>query len=105
METVDDKTFYTATMARVHANQGRYEAAAQIYRYLLEETPERADLKAALAEVTAMLPASPAQWDRVADLVERWVRLMLGQREIRRLQRTRVPSIGGASTGTTDGGV
>lgn len=95
MEMVGDKTFFTATMARVHANQGRYEAAAQIYRFLLKQTPDRVDLKTALKEVTAMLPASPAQWDAVSDLVERWVRLMLRQRELRRLQQIRVPSTAG----------
>ena len=41
METLGDKTFYTVTMARVYANQGRYAEAARIYRYLLDQTPGR----------------------------------------------------------------
>jgi hypothetical protein len=105
MKMVDDKTFYTTTMARVYTHQGRYEAAAQIYRYLLEQTPERADLRVALAEVTAMLPASPAQWTAVSDLIERWVRIMLRARELQRLQRIRVAPIDGATSGRTAGGV
>ena len=104
MKMVEDKTFYTTTMARVLTNQGRYEAAAQIYRYLLEQTPERADLRMALAEVNAMLPAPPAQWAAVSDLIERWVRIMLRARELRRLQRIRVPPIDRATSTRTAGG-
>ena len=51
MSVDEDKTFYTVTMARVHADQGRYEAAARIYRYLLDRTPDRPDLQSALNDV------------------------------------------------------
>lgn len=90
MELTGDKTFYTVTMARVYANQGRYEEAARIYRYLLDQTPDRSDLRQALATVTSMMPEPPGQWDDISGLIERWVRLMVGRKELRRLQQYRV---------------
>lgn len=92
MEMLDDKTFYTTTMAQLHTDQGRFEAAAKIYRYLLEQTPDRTDLQAALEEVTARLSDASAQWDAASDLIEDWVRLMLRQGELGRLQRIRLPA-------------
>ena len=43
-----DETFYTVTMARVHAQQGNLDEARRIYRYLLDKEPGRNDLAAAL---------------------------------------------------------
>lgn len=86
-----DKTFYTVTMARVYVNQGRYDAAARIYRYLLDRTPDRTDLQQALNAVLAMMPDAPAQWKDISDLVARWVRLMLRCSALRRLQHIRIP--------------
>ncbi|WP_372679679.1 hypothetical protein [Desulfosarcina sp.] len=89
MESTQDKTFYTVTMARVYADQGRYEQAARIYRYLLDQTPDRSDLRQALEAVTSMLPASPGRWHDISGLIERWVRLMVRQNALRRLQQCR----------------
>ena len=86
----NDKSFFTVTMARVLADQGKYEAAARIYRYLLDQTPDRSDLKEALAAVSSMLPDRPGQWHEISDSIERWVRLMLKHNALRRLQRHRI---------------
>jgi tetratricopeptide (TPR) repeat protein len=93
MDISGDRTFYTVTMARVYADQGRYEEAAKIYRYLLDQTPDRSDLRQALETVTSLLPDTPGQWHDISDLIERWVRLMLTQNTYRRLQKIRVPSV------------
>ncbi|MFO7716215.1 hypothetical protein [Desulfosarcina sp.] len=85
-----DKTFYTATMARVYADQGRYDAAARIYRYLLERTPDRIDLKKALDGVLSRMPEAPVQWKDVSDVLERWVVLMLRFNALRRVQKIRI---------------
>ncbi len=90
MEMTEDKTFYTVTMARVYADQGKYAEAARIYRYLLDQTPDRSDLRQALAAATSMLPATPSDWNDVSDLIERWVRLMIRRNALRRLQKCRV---------------
>jgi tetratricopeptide (TPR) repeat protein len=94
MVITEDKTFYTVTMARVYADQGRYEEAARIYRYLLDQTPDRTDLRQALEGVRSMLPDTPSDWNDISDLIERWVRLIIRQNELRRLQRYRVQSAG-----------
>jgi len=97
MDSHKDKTFYTVTMARVYADQGRYDAAARIYRYLLDQTPDRTDLQQALHAVLFRLPDAPAQWNDIAGLIECWVRTMLRRNALRRLQRIRIPPDGGDS--------
>jgi tetratricopeptide (TPR) repeat protein len=92
MDSSEDTTFYTVTMARVYADQGRYEAAARIYRYLLDQTPDRSDLKQALDAVLAKLPEAPRQWGDVAGLVEHWIDLMLRFNALRRLRQTCLPT-------------
>ena len=88
MDSDADKTFYTVTMANVYTEQERYEEAARIYRYLLDQTPDRLDLQKALAEVSAKLPQAPRQWQDVAVLVERWVKMILTCNRLGQLQRT-----------------
>jgi len=83
-----DKTFYTVTMANVYADQGRYEEAARIYRYLLDQTPDRLDLQKALDEVSAKLPEASRQWRDLSGLVERWVKMILTCNRLGQLQRT-----------------
>lgn len=90
MDSGGDKTFYTVTMARVYTDQGRYEAAARIYRYLLDQAPDRSDLQQALNDVLSKLPEVPQQWESVAGLVERWVGLILQRNALRQLQQTRI---------------
>ena len=90
MEMTGDKIFYTVTMARVYADQGKYAEAARIYRYLLDQTPDRSDLRQALEAVTSMLPDTPSDWNDVSELIERWVRLMIRRNALRRLQECRV---------------
>jgi tetratricopeptide (TPR) repeat protein len=92
MSADEDKTFYTVTMARVYADQGRNEEAARIYRYLLDRTPDRPDLQNALDDVLAKLPEAPGRWADIAGSVERWIRLMLRYNALRKLERTRLPS-------------
>ena len=86
----DDKTFYTETMAKVYANQGRYDAAVRVYRYLLEQSPDRQDLEEALAAVSAMAPQENVRWEAVADLIDQWVRLMIYRQTLQRLRQIRI---------------
>jgi len=90
MDKDGDKTFYTVTMARVYADQGHYEDAARIYRHLLDQTPDRSDLKEALDKVLAKLPKAPSQWNEVAQWVERWARLVIRSRALNELRQTRI---------------
>ena len=90
MDTDGDKTFYTVTMARVYADQGHYEDAARIYRHLLDQTPDRSDLKEALDDVLAKLPKAPSHWNEVALWVERWAQLVIRSRALDQLRQTRI---------------
>ena len=90
MDIDEDKTFYTATMARVYADQGRYARAARIYGYLLDQTPDRMDLKQALDDVLSKLPGAAAQWEEVSNVIARWVRLMLRCKALRQIERIRI---------------
>jgi tetratricopeptide (TPR) repeat protein len=95
MDMDADRTFYTVTMARVYADQGRYEEAARIYRYLIDQTPDRADLRQSLDAVLSRMPETGGRWRDIAGLIERWVGLILRQNELRRLKRIRVQSTDG----------
>ncbi|GAB6908042.1 conserved hypothetical protein [Desulfosarcina cetonica] len=86
----EDKTFYTPTMARLYTDQGRFAAAARIYRYLLDQHPERGDLAEALAAVQARLPQTPDNWPSAASAIERWVRLLIFCRMLRQLSDIRL---------------
>lgn len=90
MELTGDKTFYTVTMARVYADQGKYEEAARIYRYLLDQTPDRSDLRQALEAVTSELPDTPGHRHDISGLIERWVRLTVRHNALRRLKQCRI---------------
>lgn len=81
----DDKTFYTETMARLHADQGRYDAAARIYRYLLDQTPDRTDLAQALETVLSMIPQGADKWEDVSGLIERWARMVIRQKALKQI--------------------
>ena len=83
-----DTEFYTATMARVYAQQGHYEKAAEIYRPLLKREPDRRDWVEALAHVEEQCSTQGPKSD--ADLVpmfRKWIRLVLQYRHIRRLKK------------------
>jgi hypothetical protein len=89
-----DETFYTATMARLHTDQGRYEEAAKIYRYLLEKEPERIDLQTDLNAVLEKQQQAKMNWEDVRPTVEQWVGLVLGLDALGRLRKTKSEMIG-----------
>ena len=89
-----DNPFYTVTMARLHARQGRYADAVRIYRHLLERAPHRTDLQAAL-EASLQAAASrtgetAVPWREHARLIDQWVRLLLRQDAVRRMRNIHV---------------
>ena len=48
---------YTATMAKLYADQGYWRKAADIYRHLVHQNPYRQDFKDALASAEAQIEA------------------------------------------------
>ena len=67
------ETPLTATMARVYAEQGYLRKAADIYRRLLAEDPERSDCSAALADLERQiaLRGAPSRKD-IELLMREW---------------------------------
>jgi Arc/MetJ-type ribon-helix-helix transcriptional regulator len=94
VQSNNDKTFYTETMARLLTRQGRYDSAAEVYHYLLERQPHRLDFKQALEEVLARIPQGADNWEAVSQRVDRWVTLMLRHKALRQLQQLSIPQVG-----------
>lgn len=87
MEFDDDKTFYTETMARLLCQQGQYDRAAEVYRYLLAQSPHRKDLEKELDTALCAKPKATIHRERIQELIERWVTQMLRYKALRQLQQ------------------
>jgi cytochrome c-type biogenesis protein CcmH/NrfG len=78
----------TATLARVFAEQGHWEKAAAIYRNLLQQDPQREDLKQALAEAEAGIRAAGRTLSPdLVPLFRQWIALLLQYDRLRKLRR------------------
>ena len=85
-----DTEFYTATMAKVYAQQGHLHKAAEIYRHLLAREPDQMALKAALADIEEKLQRTGVDVDSdLVPLFRRWVHLLLRYRRLRQLKQYR----------------
>ncbi len=86
----NDAEFCTVTMARVYVKQGCLEKAANIYRHLLERTPDRPDLVEALSELEEKIEA--ARKGRKGELIRlfrQWIELSLLRGGLESLARLR----------------
>ena len=85
---MNETAFYTATMAKVYADQGYFEKSADIYRHLLKLEPGRPELKAALLEVEQKLEAEKKTHPRDLTLLcEMWIELLLRRRNLQILKK------------------
>ena len=75
---MEDTEFYTATMAKVYAEQGHTEKALEIYQYILESEPERTDVADAISEIEEKLSQeTPTADRRHLELFQEWIALMM----------------------------
>ncbi len=81
----EDTVFYTVTMARVYANQGELKKACEIYRYILDQEPDRMDIADALLEVEKKL--SEKRKDALVPLISRWIELLLKYNNLEKLKK------------------
>jgi len=81
----DRTIFFTQTMARVHAKQGNLDQAAEIYRYLIEQEPERDDLGSELANIEKQILETAS--DRLVTLFEEWFELIFSHNRIQKLRK------------------
>lgn len=82
---ISDDIFYTKTMAKVYADQGKLSKAAKIYRYLLNEDPERQDLIDALAEIDKKRYEKDPEG--LGQLFSAWVELLLVHNRLQKLNK------------------
>jgi hypothetical protein len=77
--------FFSATMARLYADQGYLRKAAQVYRYLVQQAPDRMDLRRELAvvEEEIRLQTHPTQKE-LGLLMQDWAALMRKQQQSKR---------------------
>ena len=80
-----DDVFYTKTMAKVYADQGKLEKAVEIYQYILEKEPGRQDLIDALAEIDKKrFEKDPVG---LSDLLSMWLDLLLRHSRLQQLKK------------------
>ena len=83
-----DPELYTATMARLYAEQGHWNKAIDIYRYLLGQTPDRSDIAQALAEAEQRLAGNKKRkYDDLVPLFREWIDLMIRYDKVQKLKR------------------
>jgi hypothetical protein len=69
-------------MARLYADQGYLRKAVQVYRYLLEQTPDRMDLRRELAAVEEEIRLQTHPTKKELGLLMRdWAALMRKQQQ------------------------
>jgi len=80
-----DDVFATATMAKIHADQGNLLKAAEIYRYLLQQEPERHDLMEALSEIEKKIAAKDPE--NLVSLFCEWIDLLFMDNKVKKLKK------------------
>jgi YesN/AraC family two-component response regulator len=85
---MNETAFYTATMAKVYADQGYFEKSAEIYRHLLKLEPDRQELKEALLDVEQKIKAETKRHPRdLTPLFEKWLDLLLRRSNLQKLKK------------------
>ena len=88
-----DVEFHTATMAKVYAQQGHYKKAAEIYRHILSNEPDRQDVATELSMVEQKLADMEPESEtdtRESDLVylfQKWFQMASRHRRIETLKK------------------
>ncbi len=77
--------FFTATMARLFADQGYLRKAVEIYRYLVQQEPGREDLHRDLAALEEKIRRQTHPSTKELGLLMRdWVDLIRKQKKLKR---------------------
>jgi len=83
-----DDVFYTKTMAKVYADQGKLEKAVEIYRYLLKKEPGQQDLIDAISEIDKKrFEKDPG---RLGGLLSIWLDLLLRHSRLQQLKKLKL---------------
>ena len=84
----EDIDFYTPTMAKIYEDQGLFEKAAEIYRFLLKQDPDRQDIREALSEIEQRhFGDEKKDHPSLVSLFVKWFDLALCGRRLKTLKR------------------
>ena len=82
-----DLPIKTATMAKIFAQQGHYDEAIEIYRYLLSKDPHQENLADALARTVEKRDKELATDSRdIPSILSNYIELLLNFRQVLDLQ-------------------
>ncbi len=84
-DMAEEQEFETETMAGIYANQGHYGKAIEIYRRLLEQDPDRMDLKDKLLRIESKKKYEDE--NRLADKISEWLDLLMKQKKLQALKQ------------------
>ena len=85
---IKNTLFYTETMAKIFTDQGNLEKAADIYRYLLENDPDRKDIFDKLFRINEQIADKKNKSsDHIISLFREWINLALKYNNLQKLER------------------
>ena len=85
---IKNTLFYTETMAKIFTDQGSLEKAADIYRYLLENDPDRKDIFDKLFRINEQIAGKKKKSsDHIISLFREWINLALKYNNLQKLKR------------------
>jgi len=88
---LNDKSLFTPTLAGLYAEQGHFRQAAQIYRHLLEKSPDRSEYLKALEAIEDRLAADEHQTDQaLIRLIAKWVDLEISYARLKQFKALRL---------------
>ncbi|MBL0732535.1 MAG: hypothetical protein JJW03_06765 [Desulfosarcina sp.] len=77
-------------MAKIFTDQGNLEKAADIYRYLLENDPDRKDIFDKLLRINEQIAKKKKKSsDHIISLFREWINLVLKYNNLQKLKRLR----------------
>lgn len=81
----DDQKFETETMAGIYASQGHFRKAVSIYRRLLEQHPDRSDLRDKMRRIESRMQFEDE--NRLATKFSVWLDLLMKYKKLRDLKQ------------------
>jgi hypothetical protein len=81
----EDQKFETETMAGIYASQGHYGKAIEIYRRLLEQHPQRTDLKDKMLRIESKKKFEDE--NRLAAKFSEWLDLLMKHKKLEALKQ------------------
>jgi hypothetical protein len=81
---VDEQKFETETMAGIYASQGHFRKAVDIYRRLLEQHPDRTDLRDKMRRIESKMQFEAE--NRLAAKFSEWLDLLMKYKKLQDLK-------------------